>query len=170
MKNIKKALFGVLLALIYRRRIYSYPFVQSCPKLQLIISLGDNFILVKDSDSIKLPSVEINVGNKHSILLTVKNFLNSSVSKKISNSSFLDLKLVDFYREMKKTDSESSLFIDNLYIKLNIENYCIDQDLLKNAVLSSINDIKLLQFKNQINTLDYKIILKSQKEEGISIK
>lgn len=170
MEKTKKIILNILLALIFQRKVYYYPFVQSCPKLQLVIKLNGNFVLIKDADRIKIPSVEINLENKQSILLTIKDYLSKNISKKVSNSSYLDLKLIDFCREMVTTDSEKKLFVDDLYLAFDLDSILTDQDLLENTVICSLDDIKILQFKNKFNIFDYKVAIKSQTEKGILIK
>lgn len=170
MFNIKKKILNIILFIIFGRKVYVSPYVQSCLKLQLIICLDGKFVLVKDGDRIKLPSIEINLEKKYSPLFTVKEFLKSQVSKKISTSTFLDMYLVDSCRELVNTEDEKSLFVDDLFIKMSLDNVIKEKDLLDSAVLCSTDDVKLLQFKNKFNSLDYKVLLKSQKQEGISFK
>lgn len=170
MKNIRKIILNILLTLIYQRRVYVYPFVQSAIKLQLLISLDDKFVLINDNGRVKIPSVEIDLANKESILLTIKEFLTANISKKISNSSYLDLYLIDHCREMVKTKDEKSLYVDDLYLKFDVNSLFKESDLLQNAVLCSLDDIKILQFKNKFNIFDYKVVIKSQKEQGILVK
>lgn len=170
MTKLRKNILNILLFLIFGKKVYNYPFVQSCIKLQLLIQLNGKFILVKDIDRIKIPSVEINLENKSSILLTIKEYLAKNISKKISNNSYLELYLIEFCREMIKTKQETTLFVDDLYLKIDLSEHLSSNDLLKNAKLCSLNEIKLLQFKNKFNVFDYKTVIKSQKEKGILIK
>lgn len=170
MLKFRKLILNIILYTLFKRKVYVSQYVQSAVKLQLIICLGDKFILVKDGDRIKLPSAEIDLDKKHSTLLTVKNLLRESVSKKINASTFLELSLLDSCREIVNTEDEKSLFVDDFYIKLSLDKAITEKDLLDTAILCTADDVKLLQFKNKFNSLDYKVILKSQKENGVCIK
>lgn len=170
MKKLKKRILDVLLFLIFRKKIYVHPFVQSCVKLQLIIQFEGNYILIKDQDRIKIPSVEVNLEAKTSFLATIKDYLSSNISKRISNSTFLNLYLMEFCREMIETKDEAKLFVDDLYLKIDLNDHITKEELLENAVVCSLQDIKLLQFKNKFNILDYKVVVKSQTDEGLLIK
>ncbi len=170
MQNIKKVILNILLGVIFQRKVYHYPFVQSCLKLQLVIMVKDKFVMVKDGDRTKIPSVEVNLAQKHSLMLTIKDYLAENISKKVSNSTFLDVYLVDFCREMVEREDESKLFVDDLYLKLDLTNCLCKCDLLENAELVTLDDVKLMQFKNKFHIFDYKVLLKAQKEEGVSVK
>ena len=80
------------------------------------------------------------------------------------------MSLLDFCRNTVQTSEEASLFVDNLYIKICLDGIIDEDDLLKSAMLCSLNDIKLLQFKNMFHTFDYKVVVKAQKTEGITLK
>lgn len=170
MLKIKKIILNLFLTVIFKKKIYFFPFVQTCPKIQLIIAFKDNFILVKNSNNLSLPFLEINLSKKKSIIGSVKEYLNQNISKKISNSSYLNLYLVDSCREIVSTTEESKLFVDNLYIKLDLSDLCTKDDFLENVKISSLDDIKLLQFKNKMNVFDYKMVIKSKKTKAVLIK
>jgi len=170
MKKLKKYILNILLTLIFKKRVYVYPFVQSCVKLQLLILINDKYVLVKDGNRFKIPSIEIDLEKKSSIVQSLKNLVKEKVSKKVNSNVFFDLSLLDFCRNTVQTNQEASLYEDNLYIKIYLDGIVNEEDLLKSAMLCSVEDIKLLQFKNKFHTYDYKVVIKSQKTEGIALK
>lgn len=170
MKKIIKIILDLFLALIFKSRVYISEYVQSCVKLQMIILVDDKFILVKDGDRVKIPSVEVNLAKKHSIVFTVKKFLKQNISKKINSNNYMELRFLDYCREMVSINKEKNLFVDNVYIKLSINDILNSDDLMDNAIIVSLDEIKLLQFKNKFNVFDYKVIVKSQNDKGLDIK
>tara|TARA_Y100001960_G_C14661739_1_gene821209 strand:+ start:355 stop:867 length:513 start_codon:yes stop_codon:yes gene_type:complete len=170
MKKLRKVILDLFLSLIFKTKTYVYPYVQSAVKLQLIISIGDKFVIFEDTDRFKMPSVEVDLQKKHSIVFTVKKFLKYNVSKKINSNNFFKLHFLDYCREQVSTNKEQHLIVDDLYIKLNLTDQITNEDLLEGVKLLSLDEIKLLQFKNKFNIYDYKVIINSLTEEGIDIK
>ena len=167
---MKNFFLKIILAFVFRQRVYVSNKKQTLPRLNLILQLGDEFILCKEEKIYNFVTYKVDIKRKDSLVTYIKQFLLSEVSDKINLNNSIKLTLVAQARNIEKDNKEAKTIIDDLYFKIDLTKYVKKEDIHPDLFLLNSEEIKLLQFKHLFNIFDYKMVIMSKKDRGVVIR